>query len=244
MEGTVAVIIVFVAVSGIIGKHVYVPEKMIWSAAQSYCREHYTDLSPVSSERDTLQLISVSSPHNVRGWIGLFREHTNSSVWKWSGGGNVTYENWKEGQPDNYKYQENSVNLWSGGVWNDYSEDSRIPFYCLSLTVVRERKSWEEALVHCRNAGGKLASLVSETEVLLAKTEIQKANISGRVWIGLHFLSSNWSWVNGDRLKYRGWAPGDLEHQCPYWSRACGALTADGQWVNWGCEEKLHFICD
>uniref|UniRef100_A0A3Q3FBW7 C-type lectin domain-containing protein n=1 Tax=Labrus bergylta TaxID=56723 RepID=A0A3Q3FBW7_9LABR len=81
-------------------------------------------------------------------------------------------------------------------------------------------KTWEEALEHCRETHTDLTSLNSETEQRLALSEIQHDHITERVWIGLR----------------------DQEHQCPLRKR-CGALTKEGHWENWDCEEKVHFIC-
>uniref|UniRef100_A0A3Q3FG11 C-type lectin domain-containing protein n=1 Tax=Labrus bergylta TaxID=56723 RepID=A0A3Q3FG11_9LABR len=67
--------------------------------------------------------------------------------------------------------------------------------------------------------------------------EIQHDHITERVWIGLRFLGDRWLWVDGDPLVYEAWPEGDQEHQCPLRKR-CGALTKEGHWENWDCEEK------
>uniref|UniRef100_A0A3Q3EM08 C-type lectin domain-containing protein n=1 Tax=Labrus bergylta TaxID=56723 RepID=A0A3Q3EM08_9LABR len=119
--------------------------------------------------------------------------------------------------------------------------DTEIPFFCFNLMVDEVKKTWEEALEHCRETHTDLTSLNSETERLLALSEIQHNHITEWVWIGLRFLGDRWLWVNGDPLVYEAWPKGDQEHQCPLRKR-CGALTKEGHWENWDCEEKLHFI--
>ncbi|XP_037545804.1 macrophage mannose receptor 1-like [Nematolebias whitei] len=105
-----------------------------------------------------------------------------------------------------------------------------------------EEKTWEEALKYCTRNQDSLSSLLSETENLLATKEIQQTSITERVWIGLRYLEDEWLWVNGDPLVYKNWTQGEEDLQCPL-KRRCGALTKEGEWENWDCQEKLHFIC-
>ncbi|XP_037545805.1 snaclec alboaggregin-B subunit alpha-like [Nematolebias whitei] len=109
--------------------------------------------------------------------------------------------------------------------------------------VVQKEKTWEEALKYCTSNQGNLSSLLSETENLLATKEIQQTSITGRVWIGLRYLGDEWLWVNGDPLEYWKKKLGGEEYlQCPL-KRRCGALTKQGEWESWDCQEKLSFIC-
>ncbi|XP_041790037.1 snaclec 7-like [Chelmon rostratus] len=110
------------------------------------------------------------------------------------------------------------------------------------MTVEGEKMTWESAQMHCRKSQTNLISLLSETDHLLARRVFQKVNITERVWIGLRNLDQRWMWVNGDSLVYEAWSKGDQDYRCPIWKR-CGALTKDGLWENWDCQEKLNFIC-
>ncbi|KAI7792228.1 putative L-selectin-like, partial [Triplophysa rosa] len=58
-----------------------------WHEAQSYCRQHYTDLATIRTQAENDQLLQVSG----RAWIGLFRDS-----WKWSDGTDVSMSsiNW------------------------------------------------------------------------------------------------------------------------------------------------------
>uniref|UniRef100_A0A3Q3MD20 C-type lectin domain-containing protein n=1 Tax=Labrus bergylta TaxID=56723 RepID=A0A3Q3MD20_9LABR len=115
-------------------------------------------------------------------------------------------------------------------------------FFCFNLMVDEVKKTWEEALEHCRETHTDLTNLNSETKRRLALSEIQHNHITKRVWIGLRFLGDRWLWLNGDPMVYKAWRNGDQEHQCPLRKR-CGALTKEGHWENWDCEERLNFIC-
>ncbi|XP_044047656.1 snaclec subunit B-like [Siniperca chuatsi] len=214
---------------------------MTWAKAQTYCRQHYTDLSFVGSQSDQDKFLSDVGGNITKGWIGLHRDTSNIIAWKWSGGGYATYLNWDTRQPDNFGNNENSTVVLPNGKWNDYKETNSLPFYCISIWV---KKTWEEALEHCREHQTDLTSLLSETEHLLALSKIQHDNITEQVWIGLRYLEGRWLWVNGDPLVYQAWPQGGAQdHQCPIW-KCCGALTKEGVWENWDCKEKLNFLCN
>ncbi|KAK7929915.1 hypothetical protein WMY93_006310 [Mugilogobius chulae] len=74
----------------------------IWREAQSHCRTYYTDLAFVNNDSD-YELLLAAGPTNPRGWIGLYRDPQNASLWRWSGAGEMTYHNWSHNQPNNFE---------------------------------------------------------------------------------------------------------------------------------------------
>uniref|UniRef100_A0A3Q3FJF4 C-type lectin domain-containing protein n=1 Tax=Labrus bergylta TaxID=56723 RepID=A0A3Q3FJF4_9LABR len=92
-----------------------------------------------------------------------------------------------------------------------YSSLLTYGIFCFNLMVDEVKKTWEEALEHCRETHTDLTSLNSETERRLALSEIQHDRITKRVWIGLRFLGDRWLWVDGDPLVYEAWPEGDQE---------------------------------
>ncbi|KAF7654450.1 hypothetical protein LDENG_00069730 [Lucifuga dentata] len=147
---------------------------------------------------------------------------------------------WSKGHPYNYGADCDFFNTFEfSQQWCSTFNG----FFCLNLIVVKERKSWEEALEHCKENQTEFTSLIADTDVLLAQREIKEANINKRVWIGLRYLADRWLWINGDPLMHKAWKQGDQKHQCPSWSHSCGALTPEGLWESWDCQEKLSFIC-
>ncbi|KAA0721224.1 C-type lectin domain family 10 member A MMGL [Triplophysa tibetana] len=55
-----------------------------WSDAQTYCRQHHTDLATIRTQAENDQLAIMMSSYSY-AWIGLFRDS-----WKWSDGTNVS----------------------------------------------------------------------------------------------------------------------------------------------------------
>ncbi|RVE71013.1 hypothetical protein OJAV_G00070500 [Oryzias javanicus] len=67
---------------------------MTWIEAQSYCREHYTDLASVRNMEENQKIMAIK-PVGGQVWLGL---HTGS--WAWSSGSTAVFRNWAEGKPD------------------------------------------------------------------------------------------------------------------------------------------------
>ncbi|KAI7789638.1 putative L-selectin-like [Triplophysa rosa] len=76
-------------------RFVFVTSLKTWHEAQSYCRQHHTDLATIRSQSENDQLQQMMQGV-TSAWIGLFRDS-----WKWSNGANVNMSsiNWMAGQP-------------------------------------------------------------------------------------------------------------------------------------------------
>ncbi|XP_034404962.1 macrophage mannose receptor 1-like [Cyclopterus lumpus] len=67
--------------------------KMNWTEAQSYCREHHTDLALVRNMEEN-QMVQSLVPSKGRVRIGLFTD-----PWKWSDGSDSSFRNWNPLEP-------------------------------------------------------------------------------------------------------------------------------------------------
>ncbi|KAM4615585.1 C-type Lectin CRL-like [Polymixia lowei] len=124
-----------------------VKESKTWEDAQLYCEENYQGLATITEEN-----VGLIVDSNV--WIGLFRDVDD--VWKWAGETQSDFRNWGRGQPDNQD---------CGGVkfvtssspyklrWFSKPCSAKKPFLCYNekLILVKENKTWEEALEFCRS---------------------------------------------------------------------------------------------
>ncbi len=242
MKVVVLTMLFTLSVSEQFGKHVYVHQNHTWFSARKHCRQHYTDLSPITTAGEEKSLKDATKGKVGKVWIGLYREQ---SQWKWSGGGNATYASWDAKEPDDFSDQGFAAVCWHACEWKGWHNiaKSKMPFFCFNLIVIESKMTWDQAMWHCSQTHRTLTSLVSETENLLALSEIQHDHITEHVWIGLRYLAGRWLWVDGSPLEYEAWPKGgDLDHQCPKWKH-CGALTAGGLWENWDCLDSLNFIC-
>ncbi|KAK6469624.1 lymphocyte antigen 75-like, partial [Huso huso] len=69
-------------------KYHFVKTDMNWSAAQTHCRDKYTDLATVHNQEEVKQL-SDNLNTSTNAWIGMYRDVSEN--WQWSNGDEVTY---------------------------------------------------------------------------------------------------------------------------------------------------------
>lgn len=214
------------------GKYVYITEQLSWQDAQKHCQELYTDLAPVTNALDTYQLQQLTGNTTGYIWIGMKRSSTNKDKWFWSGGGEVTTFYWETGQPDDLLGQD--YGLIKDYKWHDAYGILELSSFCYSAVVVRETKTWEEALWYCTENHHNLASVTSGAEMLLIQKELGKNVTTEQVWMGLRFLPEYWLWVDKEPLSYEAWGQ-DGNPPCPDVKQKCGALnTMQGMQSNSG----------
>ncbi|XP_075331571.1 E-selectin-like [Odontesthes bonariensis] len=104
----------------------YINDDMRWTEAQSYCRQHHTDLASIgnwSHNEDVKALI----PTGTKVWIGLRK----SNSWKLPNGSQSTFNYWSTGEPNNLDKHCVAANFDDSGKWEDRYCDSKLPFVCL-----------------------------------------------------------------------------------------------------------------
>ncbi|XP_031165665.1 C-type mannose receptor 2-like [Sander lucioperca] len=116
-----------------------------WAVAQNYCRWYHSDLITIRNQQEA----DKYAPYE--GWIGLYL-NTSSSGWKWSRGEErATFFNWDSNEPDDDQHHHCVLKDKSSPKWKNERCSDNHPFLCdEGLILVQEKKTWEEALVHCR----------------------------------------------------------------------------------------------
>ncbi|GAA6088916.1 macrophage mannose receptor 1-like [Tachysurus ichikawai] len=225
------------AAVSLIREYFYIPQLMNWTTAQNYCREHYWDLATITTEEENNRVVNLNEQRNFI-WIGLNRTIPHVDAWQWSDGEVFDFTNWFPGEPNDFLGHENCVEIIPN-EWNDADCELNNPFICYRrFILVNEKKTWEEALQHCRTHYSYLVIVDSQTLLDLLKTETEEAQTAS-VWTGLHFLDGNWLWVNGAPLGSLVSLP-----QCPIQPYSCGAFNINTHiWENRHCNEELHFLC-
>ncbi|XP_052010587.1 macrophage mannose receptor 1-like [Xyrauchen texanus] len=224
----------------------YIPvhQSVIWRNAQSFCRDHHTDLVSVRNLTENTQIEKIRTDGGMSGvWIGLFRDS-----WEWSDESESSFRNWRTSVPDN----ETCSVLWvktERGRWDDRNCDIKTPFVCHEdeLVLIRLNVSWNEALRYCRENHVDLVSVHSE-QIQHQVTEVVKDASTAAVWMGLRHSCTLglWFWVNGETLCYQNWAAGHGTGQedCGDGPRV-GAVQSGGdqRWISLPQTHKLNFIC-
>ncbi|XP_033981443.1 secretory phospholipase A2 receptor-like isoform X2 [Trematomus bernacchii] len=108
---------------------VLIERGMTWTEAQSYCREHHTDLASVRNLADSQRI--ESSAGGVY-WIGLYRDS-----WKWSDGSFSSFEYWAENEPNYIGLKVCVAAAFNNfGKWEDLDCGVDKPFICYGLIKV------------------------------------------------------------------------------------------------------------
>uniref|UniRef100_A0A8C1J101 C-type lectin domain-containing protein n=1 Tax=Cyprinus carpio TaxID=7962 RepID=A0A8C1J101_CYPCA len=106
-----------------------------WTDAQSYCRQHYTDLPTIhnSEESNQINLILLSGYYI---WIGLFLDS-----WEWSDKWSLFFRHWAAGQPSQSSGSGDCVGMSTtdSGKWAQYSCDLQQPFICYGDKLNRKQ---------------------------------------------------------------------------------------------------------
>uniref|UniRef100_A0A8P4KAN1 C-type lectin domain-containing protein n=1 Tax=Dicentrarchus labrax TaxID=13489 RepID=A0A8P4KAN1_DICLA len=129
------------AVSSTVGRQYhFIYDLKNMTEAQSYCREHYTDLA-------TIDNMEMSDFHHVcyhlnfdwsswrRSWIGLYDDMDS---WKWSlsDGGfykHGKFRHWSPREPNNHKGAELCTEMYDNGLWNDNSCEEPLKAVCFDV---------------------------------------------------------------------------------------------------------------
>ncbi|KAL7878446.1 hypothetical protein AOLI_G00094200 [Acnodon oligacanthus] len=227
-------VFVFGFTVGLVKDYIFRSSEMSWLDAQQYCRQHYGDLSTITTKQENDMVIKAAGSNFPESWIGLHR-HQASSVWLWSDDEPNSYFNWKPSKPE---WIGHCVHISNNG-WSDGLCSTKLPFFCERfLVLVKENKTWEEAYEYCRARYKDLAFLSSEIQLNLAKKETSETQTVS-VWTGLRFLAGEWLWVDGEPLGSLVSLP-----SCPAEPYRCGARNSKMNiWENRDCEEKLNFFC-
>ncbi|XP_039515230.1 L-selectin-like [Pimephales promelas] len=225
-------------------KHFFVNRFMTWKDAQKYCREYHDDLSTVTKEEAQLLSNNTGIIYEYF-WIGLHMSPNNREQWIWSGGEDENINNWDIGEPNLLETEKcGVVRRFNSKLHNALCSRTR-PFYCMNvfeLILVRQNKTWDEALDYCRQNYTDLASLRSQ-RIMAEAINNTITSQTAYVWTGLRFMAGHWFWVSGDDLQYKAWSV-EGELQCPARNLRCGALDRQNNvWRPNNCEDKLNFLC-
>ncbi|XP_030635245.1 macrophage mannose receptor 1-like [Chanos chanos] len=228
-------------------RYIVINETKTWREAQSYCREHHTDLVSVRNQTENNMIWSLIKDSSS-AWIGLFMDS-----WKWSDQSKSSFRNWAPGQPGNNGGIENcavmQVNGAHVGQWHDFSCDNAKPFVCYEdkLILINETLTWSEALNYCREHHVDLISVHSEKIQNKVKAMVGKAS-TAHVWLGLRYSCTLgfWFWVSGESSCYQNWAPGNgtVMEECGN-QIITGGVESGGkkEWISFSETERLNFIC-
>ncbi|XP_071371179.1 macrophage mannose receptor 1-like [Centroberyx affinis] len=109
-------------------------KSMTWTEAQSYCRQHHTDLASVRNPTENQKIQELMPAGLVGAWIGLSRDS-----WKWLDGSKSSFRNWNTVEPNNERKNGACVAAkFSSGKWEDWNCDVTRTFICYSSVMMKQ----------------------------------------------------------------------------------------------------------
>ncbi|KAG9274665.1 macrophage mannose receptor 1-like, partial [Astyanax mexicanus] len=219
--------------------------KLNWTEAQKYCRENFTDLATIENQGEMDAVKAAVDGASGYFWIGL---RQNPKSWIWSDGSNSSYSNWYPGEP-NSPVGDNCAHLWIEYKWADAACSQLGPFICyeeIPLILIKEKKTWWEALRYCRENHVDLVSVHTEGIQRWVETVARNAS-TDNVWVGLRHTCAQgfWFWVSGSAICYQNWAPGNGTgvEDCSNGERSGAVQSGSKQWISLLETQTLNFIC-
>ncbi|XP_058249171.1 macrophage mannose receptor 1-like [Hemibagrus wyckioides] len=216
-------------------QYVYVNQYMSWQDAQNYCRQNHKDLATVSTVDENSRSLKLAGTSSSPCWIGLKRSASDPNTWQWSDGERLSLFNWNIVDA----LGTDCVQLDIIYGWSRADCTIKYPFICYrNIILVKENKTWEDALQHCRIHYTDLAlAYTLKNPVLLENEAVGTQTVN--VWTGLRFLDGKWFWVNMQPVD----SP-DALPSCPAKNYRCGARNIKTHvWENRDCNEKFNFLC-
>jgi len=99
-------------------------EKINWFKAQQNCRLFNSNLTSIHSDNENEFVRNQLAVSLESVWIGLANLENEKAVYQWVDGSDVSFSNWKPGEPNNLGGSENCTDLnINTGQWNDLDCD-------------------------------------------------------------------------------------------------------------------------
>uniref|UniRef100_A0A3B5RCV6 C-type lectin domain-containing protein n=1 Tax=Xiphophorus maculatus TaxID=8083 RepID=A0A3B5RCV6_XIPMA len=209
------------------------------------CQEKHTDLATVTNMKDMKRLINIL-PRDWRGaWIGLYYQTDGTRKWHWSDPGlefNESETNWNPGEPNDANGWQNCGFIWKSLKWGDLSCNDPRYFLCYDVILIKENKTWKDALTYCRGHHDDLVTITNMDDQRWIQEKVKEAS-TPFVWLGLRFncFKNIWFWVCKEKISYQNSTSAGWMNNC----NTSGAMQAGGEhrWFQRNDTEELNFIC-
>ncbi|MEO6904397.1 MAG: PKD domain-containing protein [Bacteroidia bacterium] len=101
------------------------PLSLTGDEAQAFAQKYGANLISIQDAKENQCIVNDLNVHGFSGtiWIGLGRDLTDPAPIKkfvWYDKSPLIYTNWNAGEPNNYGGNENCVQIFANGLWNDF----------------------------------------------------------------------------------------------------------------------------
>ncbi|KAG8005974.1 hypothetical protein GBF38_005062 [Nibea albiflora] len=207
-----------------------------------YCKEKYTDLATVYDMTDMERLLNSTETRD-EAWTGLYNKPGENRMWHWSLPGleyNDNETKWADGEPND---SDGCAIMNYNELWIDVHCNHILRFICYDdkVILIKERKTWEEAVDYCSDRHHGLVSITNPVQQSWVQKRAKNAD-TPYVWLGLRYscVLDLWFWVSDQLVCYDNWDPEQKTERCD----GAAAMEKGGdKWVTQAETEKLNFIC-
>ncbi|XP_043953406.1 C-type mannose receptor 2-like [Gambusia affinis] len=220
-------------------KYHLIKDKKTWQEAQSYCREKHTDLISGTKQLEDEEVKKLMNSSDRNAYFGLFRDN-----WRWSDGSSFSFRHWNNELVNPESVSDLCAKIDDGGRWKNENCGVRKPFICYddNVILIKENKTWEEALYYCRDHHHDLVTITNMDDQRWIQEKVKNAS-TDYVWTGLRYTCTLdfWFWVSDEVVIYKNWAKGEPMDDCDM----SGAMETRGkhQWRKKNDLEEFNFIC-
>ncbi|TNN32816.1 Aggrecan core protein [Liparis tanakae] len=165
-------------ISGPIKTFVHIRTWMTWTEAQSYCREHHTDLASVRNLEENQMVLNEADPANW-AWIGLFRD-----PWKWSDGSDYSFRNWnpvEPREPDGSFETCVAADFSADGQWETLDCNEKAAFICYNVVPPVSKRVVKVRLVKSSSSLDLNDPVVMEDLLKKLKQRLKDQGLNGDV---------------------------------------------------------------
>ncbi|XP_029311246.1 uncharacterized protein LOC115024012 [Cottoperca gobio] len=136
--------------------------------------------------------------------------------------------------------------LWIGlfrdaWMWSDGSSSSFRQFKTDKVILIKENKTWDEALNYCREKHQDLISIINPDQQRWVQERAMDAD-TPFVWVGMRYTCTLrlWFWVSGHLVCYDNWAP---DKKTENRDMAAAMDRGGGMWFAKADNSTFNFIC-
>ena len=206
-------------------KYEYYSETMDWWQAYRFCEKKGGHLATINSNEENDFIVELAKSRSDNLWVGA--KTPDSEKWFWITGEEFNYNNWDDGEPNNLNGNQDALQIYVSGKWDDVASSDKHVFVCEYDNKIDSTKyepvykenyngheywffedtvDWQTARKICEAKGGHLVIIDNENENSMVYSGIQKTSKS-QAWIGTTDIAKEGVWrdVKGNLLKYTNW---------------------------------------
>lgn len=234
--------------------------KLSYTDAKAFCEAEGGHLATVTTSTENEFVASLFSGTSI--WLGG-NDIDTEGTFRWVTGEYFAYSNWAPGEPNNGKSNQDYMQMYENGTWDDLDEMSR-SFVCewdswkdepVTISIPADAIqsnghayaffdigcTWDEAAEYCAKMGGYLVTITSEDE----NWAVNWICGSRDIWLGANDVEveGEFKWITGEAMTYTLWSAGE-----PNDGNGGGQdymhMYTSGAWDDGYGGTSLPFVCE